>query len=191
MSTAWLEQRLADHQAALSGLVQTCGAQVEAVAQAAAACIAGGGKLLLCGNGGSACDAMHIAGELVGRFVNDRRALPAIALSADAGIITAIANDYDYHYIFARQVEALGKPDDMLIGLSTSGQSQSVLRALEKATEMGMISVLFTSKKLGVIPVSAQHVVAVPSRITAHIQEAHLFALHSLCARLEALLNLA
>ena len=142
-----LEQVQREHIAALEGFFRESSGQIEALATRCVAALKDGKKLLFCGNGGSACDAMHIAGEFVGRFVDDRTALPAIALSADTGIITAVANDYSYDYIFARQVEALGQAGDVLIAMSTSGKSPNIVRALEAATRKGLVTVLFTGKK--------------------------------------------
>jgi len=176
-----------NHRAAVDGFLSNEHAAIEALAAQCAAAIAEGKKLLFCGNGGSACDAMHITGEFVGRFVHDRRALPAIALSADTGIITAIANDYAYDYVFARQVEALGQPGDVLIALSTSGRSPNVLRALAAAQENGLKTALFSGEKLKTgAPVEADFVLVVPSLITAHVQEAHMVAMHALASLIEA-----
>ena len=176
-----------NHRAAVDGFLEQSGAQIEKLASVCAAALEKNNKLLFCGNGGSACDAMHIAGEFVGRYVDDRRALPAIALSADTGIITAIANDYNYDYIFARQVEALGNTGDILITLSTSGRSPSVLRALASGREKGLVTVLFSGEKInsGAIP-EADFVFVVPSLITAHVQEAHMVAMHGLASLIEA-----
>jgi D-sedoheptulose 7-phosphate isomerase len=129
---------------------------------------------------------MHIAGEFVGRFVDDRLALPAIALSADTGIITAVANDYAYDYIFARQIEALGQAGDLLIALSTSGKSPNVVKALETATKKGLVTVLFTGEKAKNEPKRADFTLMVPSIITAHVQDAHMVALHGLTGLIEA-----
>ena len=181
-------QRIAtDHRSAVDGFLQQQGDLIVALAQRCAAAFEKNNKLLFCGNGGSACDAMHIAGEFVGRFVHDRRALPAIALSADTGIITAIANDYAYDYIFARQVEALGNAGDVLITMSTSGRSPNVLRALAVAKEKGIVTVLFSGEKLkNGSPVDADFIFIVPSLITAHVQEAHMVAMHALASLIEA-----
>lgn len=176
-----------NHHAAVDGFLANEHAAIEALGHACADAVAAGRKLMFCGNGGSACDAMHIAGEFVGRFVNDRRALPALALSADTGIITAIANDYAYDYIFARQVEALGQAGDVLITLSTSGRSPNVLRALGAARNQGIKTALFTGEKIKAgTPVEADFVLVVPSLITAHVQEAHMVAMHALASLIEA-----
>ena len=138
-----------------------------------------GNKLLICGNGGSACDAMHIAGEFVGRFKLERKGLPAIALSADSGIITAVGNDYGFDQIFARQVEALGNTDDIFITMSTSGSSPNVLAALETAKEYGLYTILLTGEK-GRNRAEADLTLAVDGTNTARIQEVHITLLHLL-----------
>ena len=160
-------------------------ADLESLADQLAAAFRSGHKLLVCGNGGSACDAMHIAGEFAGRFVNDRPALPAVALSADTGLITAVGNDYGFDHIFARQVEALGSNGDLLIALSTSGTSPNVVKALEAARARGLHTVLLTGEK-GRDSTAADRVLAVPSRVTARIQETHILFLHLLAERVEA-----
>ncbi|MES2985190.1 MAG: SIS domain-containing protein [Pseudomonadota bacterium] len=186
---AILETIATEHRRAMDGMFRDCSAPLLALADACAQALATNRKLIFCGNGGSACDAMHIAGEFVGRFVHDRRALPAIALTADTGIITAIANDYAYDYIFARQVEALGQAGDVLITLSTSGKSPNVLRALAAAREKGLVTALFTGEKARANPpVDADFTLMVPSLITAHVQEAHMVALHGLASLIEATL---
>lgn len=176
-----------NHRAAVDGFLTDAHAIIEALSLACIAAVKNNKKLMFCGNGGSACDAMHIAGEFVGRFVNDRRALPALALSADSGIITAIANDYAYEYVFARQVEALGQAGDVLICMSTSGRSPNVVKALDAARKQGITTALFTSEKAkNGAPVEADFVLVVPSLITAHVQEAHMVALHALATLMEA-----
>ncbi len=175
------------HRAAVDGFLEQSGEQIVKLARTCAAALEKNNKLIFCGNGGSACDAMHIAGEFVGRYVDDRRSLPALALSADTGIITAIANDYAYDYIFARQVEGLGNSGDVLIALSTSGRSPNVLRALDAAKKKSITTVLFTGEKVkqGTLPV-ADFVLIAPSLITAHVQEAHMVAMHGLASLIEA-----
>lgn len=178
---------LTNHREAVDGFLTCEAGNIEALARACAAALTKNHKLIFCGNGGSACDAMHIAGEFVGRFVDDRRALPALALSADTGIITAIANDYTYDYIFARQVEGLGQAGDVLICLSTSGRSPNVIRALTAAKAKGITTALFTGEKVkqGAMP-EADYVLIVPSLITAHVQEAHMVVMHALAGLIEA-----
>ena len=182
-----LERIANDHRKAVDGFLAQQGEQIVKLAGACAAAFKANNKIMFCGNGGSACDAMHIAGEFVGRFVDDRRGLPAIALSADTGIITAIANDYNYDYIFARQIEALGQSGDVLIAMSTSGRSPNVLRALKAAKEKGITTALFSGEKLlKGEPVEADFTLIVPSLITAHVQEAHMVAMHGLASLIEA-----
>lgn len=180
-----------NHRAAVDGFLESHNDQLVALADHCAGALQKNKKLLFCGNGGSACDAMHIAGEFVGRFIDDRPALAAIALSADTGIITAVANDYAYDYIFARQVEALGQAGDVLIALSTSGRSPNVVKALAAAKARKITTVLFSGEKLKVgTPVEADFTLIVPSLITAHVQEAHMVALHGLMGLIETrLLN--
>jgi phosphoheptose isomerase len=156
------------------------------IASHAATALSQGHTLLFCGNGGSACDAMHIAGELVGRFVNDRKALPAIALSADSGILTAIGNDYGFDRVFSRQVEAYGKQGSLLFALSTSGTSPNVVKALKVASEIGMKTVLLTGERGRNAPVESDYRIVAASEVTAHVQEIHILLLHALAAMIEA-----
>jgi D-sedoheptulose 7-phosphate isomerase len=181
-------KKIADnHRAAVDGFLNESGEQIVALAKACADALAQNRKLMFCGNGGSACDAMHIAGEFIGRYVDDRRSLPALALSADTGIITAIANDYNYDYVFARQVEGLGNAGDVLICMSTSGRSPNILKAIDAAQQKGVLTVLFTGGKYAKgEPVKADFVLVVPSLITAHVQEAHMVAMHGLATLIEA-----
>lgn len=181
----YLQQLQQAHTKALDGFIADCGWAIEALAELCARQLNAGHKLLFCGNGGSACDAMHIAGEFVGRFVNDRRSLPALALSADTGLITAIANDYNYDYIFARQVEGLGQPGDILIALSTSGKSPNVVKAIEAAKQKGVLTVLITGEKGRANHAGAEQILVVPSMVTAHVQEATMVALHGLTGLIE------
>jgi len=183
---ALLKQIHANHSAALDAMMRDCTGDIVAMATACADALAVEKKLLFCGNGGSACDAMHIAGEFVGRYVDDRRGLPALALSADTGIITAVANDYAYDYIFARQVEALGQAGDVLVALSTSGKSPNVVRAIAAAKERGMTTVLMTGLKAKDLHRVADITIMVPSLITAHVQEGHMVALHAMASLVES-----
>jgi D-sedoheptulose 7-phosphate isomerase len=141
-------------------------------------------KILACGNGGSAADAQHFAAELVGRFERERRELPAIALSTDSSILTAIANDYSYEVIFSKQVRALGQAGDVLLGISTSGNSANVIAAIEAAHLKGMSVIAFTGKDGGKIKNILKNTdvhLCVPADRTARIQETHLLLLHCLC----------
>ncbi len=143
------------------------------------------GKILLCGNGGSAADAQHIAAELVGRFQLERRALPAVALTTDTSILTAVANDYSFDKIFARQVEAIGSKGDVLIGISTSGNSRNVLLAVQKAKDIGLLTIGFTGKNGGKLKNMADHCLIVNSPSTPRIQEVHITLGHVLCDFIE------
>jgi D-sedoheptulose 7-phosphate isomerase len=140
-----------------------------------------GRKMLLFGNGGSAADSQHLAAELVGRFGPDRSPLAAIALSTDTSILTAVANDYGYEKVFARQIEALGQPGDTAIGISTSGNSPNVLAALDVARNKGLFTVGFTGETGGKMNGRTEVLFRVPSRVTARIQETHILLGHILC----------
>lgn len=141
-------------------------------------CLLRGGKLLICGNGGSASDAQHFAAEIIGRFERDRRAYPAIALSTDTSILTAVGNDYGYAEVFARQVDGLGRPGDMLVAISTSGHSPNVVRAVERARVLGIQSVGLLGKDGGILGEHVDQAIIVDDSVTARIQEAHIFILH-------------
>lgn len=145
-----------------------------------------GGKIMFAGNGGSAADAQHWAGELVSRFYYDRPGLAAIALTTDSSIITAIGNDYGYDYIFARQVEALGRPGDVLVLISTSGNSPNVVRAASAAAERDIRVIGFTGRGGGKLASMGDLCFRVPSDETPRIQEGHEFIGHMLCALIEA-----
>lgn len=150
-----------------------------------AASLKNNGKILICGNGGSASDALHIAGEIVGRFQKERNAYPAIALNSDVATMTAIANDYGYNQVFSRQVEGLMRPGDILLGISTSGNSKNVIKAVEKAHEIGGKAFLLTGKSGGKLKDVCDLKIIVPSNVTAHIQEAHICLYHILCGLIE------
>jgi len=137
-----------------------------------------GRKILICGNGGSASDAQHFAAEIVGRFTRERRAWPALALTTDTSTLTAVANDYGYENVFSRQVEALGRPDDILIGISTSGNSENVHRAMQKAGTMNMRTIALTGSMGGILANVADIAVRFPPDVTARIQKAHISILH-------------
>jgi D-sedoheptulose 7-phosphate isomerase len=149
------------------------------------AALRSGGRVLACGNGGSAADAQHFAAELVGRFERERAALAAIALTTDTSILTALANDYAFTRIFARQVEALGRPGDVLLGISTSGASANVLAAFEAAKACGMTTVALTGRDGGAVGAAADIHVNVPAASTARVQEVHRTLLHAVCALIE------
>jgi len=144
-------------------------------------CFRSGNKLMVCGNGGSAADAQHLAAEFVNRFLINRMPLPAIALTTDSSILTSVSNDFSYDDIFAKQVEALGKRGDVFLGISTSGNSPNVLRAVEAARKIGVRTVALTGGSGGLLAAAAELVLTVPSEKTPHIQEAHLWIEHMLC----------
>ena len=147
-------------------------------------CITSGGKVLACGNGGSAGDAQHFAAELVGRFERERPGLPAISLATDTSILTAVGNDYGYQQVFSKQVQALGQPGDVLLAISTSGNSGNVIAAIEAAHEKDMAVIALTGKgggRIGAMLSDRDMHICVPHDRTARIQEVHLLAIHCLC----------
>lgn len=158
---------------------------VVAVADAMLAAFGRGAKVLIFGNGGSAADAQHFACELVGRFLRERRALPAVALTADMTAVTAIANDYGFDRVFVRQIEALGRPGDIAVGISTSGTSANVLAALQCAKSRGLKTVAFTGGGGGPIGAAADLHVNVPHDVTPRIQELHRTLIHAVCDLIE------
>ena len=181
-----LETDLADHMAAVDGLARQSGDIVTGIASRIARCFAGGGKLLICGNGGSAADSQHLAAEFVNRMHIDRPGLPAIALSTDTSSLTAIANDERYERVFARQTEALGRPGDVLIGISTSGRSPNVVAALVAGRAIGLVTIGFTGQSgAAVLAPICDVVLATPSDVTPRIQEGHEFAYHVIAAMVE------
>ena len=155
--------------------------KVAEAATALSAAFRQGRKVLLFGNGGSAADAQHIAAEFVGRFVPDRRALPAISLATDTSALTALGNDYGYNFVFSRQVEALGVSGDVAIGISTSGNSPNVIAALDAARSIGMLTIGFTGEGGGKMVSHTDILFCVPSKYTPRIQETHLTLAHILC----------
>lgn len=162
---------------------------IAAAVQALLACVTSGGKVLACGNGGSAADAQHFSAEFVGRYERERPELAAIALTTDSSILTAIANDYDFSVIFSRQVRALGQPGDVLLAISTSGNSANVLAAIEAAHEREMVVVGLTGHgggKMGHALRDTDVLICVPHERTARIQEVHLLTLHCICDAVDA-----
>jgi D-sedoheptulose 7-phosphate isomerase len=181
------EAAIRDSIATKQRLLERCLPDLEALCAAGARCLRGGGKILLCGNGGSACDAAHAAAELVGWFEDKRRpGFAAIALGHETPTTTAIGNDAGFEQIFARQVQALGRPGDLLIGISTSGGSKNVVRALEQAKAMGITRAVLISERGGPLADLAEVCIRVPARETPRIQEAHLLCIHLFCAALES-----
>ena len=144
-----------------------------------------GNKILACGNGGSAADCQHFAAELVGRFQKERQAMAAVAMTTDTSILTALGNDYGFDVIFSRQVEALVRPGDLVVGISTSGNSANIMKALEKANERGAVTVGLTGRSGGKMKNLCDICICIPSDVTARIQEAHLLVEHLVCQRIE------
>lgn len=144
-----------------------------------------GGKVILFGNGGSASDAQHIAAELIGRFKKDRRALPAIALSSNTSILTCLGNDYGFEKIFSRQIEAIGRSEDIAIGISTSGKSKNVILAIKEAKKLGMKTISFTGSNGGELANLTDFKIIIPSKETPRIQEAHITIAHIICELVE------
>jgi len=151
------------------------------IADAMLTTLRSGGKILFCGNGGSAADSQHLSAEFVGRFRRERAGLPSIALTTDTSILTAVANDYGYEFVFSRQVEALARTGDLLVGISTSGNSPNVVAALERARALGLVAVAFTGKGGGKMANVADHLLAIDATETARVQETHILAGHMLC----------
>jgi D-sedoheptulose 7-phosphate isomerase len=180
-----LQNAIADHQAMFAKLSDLI-PQISIVAEELKACIKRGGKILLMGNGGSAADSQHIAAEIVGRFKKERRGLAAIALTTDTSIITSVGNDFGYDYIFARQIEALCRPEDVVIGITTSGNSKNIVAAIEEANKLGAITIGLTGGTGGKLTALCKHNLIMPSSETARVQEAHIFIGHSLCDLLES-----
>ena len=161
-------------------------AAVEGAVEACATALGQGLPLLVCGNGGSAADAMHITGELVGRFLKERKALRAICLADNPSVLTAWSNDYAFETVFSRQVEAYGAPGGAVLGISTSGNSGNVLKAFEAARGLGMATVGLTGEGGGKMAALSDHLLAVPSRSTPLIQQVHICLYHYICEKVEA-----
>ena len=177
-----IEQRLADHLEVLQKVMDSdLPEKLETCAKYVEKALAEGHKVLFCGNGGSAADSQHLAAEFVGRFQKERKGLPAIALTVDTSILTAVANDYGYDTVFARQVQALGEPGDVLVGISTSGNSKNVLLAIEEARAKGITCIGMTAEGGGKMAAACDICLAVPAKVTARAQEMHILMGHILC----------
>ena len=163
---------------------------VSLAAQRLCTAMAAGHTVLVCGNGGSAAESQHFAAELTGRFTRERAAWPALALTVDTSALTAIGNDYGFDRIFARQVEAYGRPGDVLLAISTSGRSPNVVAAAESARARGLAVIALTGPEAGPLGTLADEVLAVPAAVTARVQEVHLTLLHVLCDEIERALSL-
>lgn len=172
-----VKQNLLTNEKLLDTMVSLSGCVVE--------CLRNGGKLILCGNGGSASDALHFAGEIIGRFQKERSPWPAVVLHADVASLTAIANDYSYEDAFAREAKAFTRPEDLLIGISTSGNSENVFRAIKVANDVGAKTAAFLGKDGGKIKSIVDYAVVVPEKVTARVQESHITLIHILCELVE------
>lgn len=181
---------LEEHQAIMVRLA-SCSEVIEAAGELLIKTIKQGGKVLLCGNGGSAADCQHIAAEFVVRYEKKRKAMAAIALTTDSSILTAHANDYDFETVFSRQVEALGNDKDCLIAISTSGKSKNILSAVESAKSKGMLVIGLTGCEGGELSKQSTISVIVPSKVTARIQEAHILIGHWWCGLVEEALSVS
>lgn len=159
--------------------------QIIRITDAAIECLRKKGKIILFGNGGSASDAQHIAAELIGRFRKERKAIPAISLSVNTSVLTALANDYGYDTVFARQIEALAKKNDLAIGISTSGKAKNVLAGIKQAKKMGLKTIALTGGDGGELAKTADISMVIKSSVTARIQEAHITVAHIICELIE------
>jgi len=177
-------ERLQEHQQMMQALAEQSDL-FDQIAAKTVESIKAGGKICFMGNGGSAADSQHLAAELVGRFQMNRPGMASIAFTTDTSILTAVANDYGYDAIFARQVEGLCRPEDVVVGLSTSGNSPNVVKGIEKAREMGVFTVGLTGGTGGKLMEAADLCLVVPESKAARIQEAHIFIGHSLCEVIE------
>lgn len=188
--TSLYRQSLREHADTFAAL-EAIEPQVQQAADAMARTLSGGGKLLFCGNGGSAADSQHLAAEFTGRFVNDRAPLAALALTTDTSTLTCISNDYSFDHVFERQVIGLARPDDCLVAISTSGRSANVLRAVQAARERNVRCIGLLGRDGGTLAPMCDIAIVVPAPVTARIQEAHIFIGHMLCAMVERSLGVA
>lgn len=174
-------EELYEHRNLIQKVIENLSGDIETACNTMVSVLKDGKKVLIAGNGGSAADAQHIAAELSGRFVKERKALPGIALTVDTSALTAIANDYGYNHVFARQVEALAQPGDLFIGISTSGNSQGILNAFEAAAKIGCKTLGLSGRNGGKMNGLCDLNIVVPSEVTARIQEMHILIGHILC----------
>jgi D-sedoheptulose 7-phosphate isomerase len=180
-----IESLIKEHQNVISSLTDLIPV-VERVGREMVTCLQNGGKIIFMGNGGSAADAQHLAAEFVGKFQKERKAYRAISLTTDTSILTAVANDYGYDEIFARQIDGLCKPGDVVVGMSTSGNSPNVIKGIGLANKIGALTVGFAGHTHGgQLEKQARYCVTIPSMVTARIQEAHILIGHILCEWVE------
>lgn len=180
-----IKKNFDEHVALFQKLFDQQAIKIKSISEVLANCLRDSGTIFWCGNGGSASDSQHLAAEFVGRFKKDRRALRSIALTTDTSVITCIANDYDYSNIFSRQVEALGRPGDALVVISTSGKSQNIMEALATAKKMKITTIALLGKGGGNAKDLADYSIIVDSDTTARIQESHIFLGHLFCELVE------
>jgi D-sedoheptulose 7-phosphate isomerase len=185
MPTQYFATHFAEHQRVIADCIASIQPASDAAGEAIISCLGRGGKLLAFGNGGSATQASHLVEELIGRFKDTRRALPAVSLVSDSGVVTCITNDFGYEALFERQVEALATTGDVVVGITTSGKSANVLRGLKAAKEKRAVTIALCGKN-GLERGIADHVVSVPSDNGAYVQEAHLMILHVWCIAIDA-----
>ena len=184
-----IKKHISEHRSVLDS-INELDESIEKIADLLIHCLKNDGTIFWCGNGGSASDSQHLAGELIGRFNGDRKPLKSIALNADSAVMTCIVNDYGYEHIFSRQVDGLGSRGDVLVGISTSGNSQNVLNAFKIANQKDMITIGLLGKGGGGASNLVDHSVIVPSKSTARIQEMHILIGHILCDLIEEGLDL-
>ncbi len=185
---AAIQQMFRDSAEVKLRFVEQYGARIETVARKMAAALGGGGKIFFFGNGGSAADAQHLAAEFVNKFLRERGALAALALTTDTSALTAIGNDLGFDHIFSRQLEALARPKDVVVAISTSGNSANVLRGVEAAKRLGCLTVGLTGGTGGLLAAAADEAFVVPSPETPRIQETHITLGHALCATVDEIL---
>lgn len=186
MSNPLIRRHLSESAEIKLKLAETQAETIDAMANAIIDALEGGGKVMICGNGGSAADSQHIAAELVGRFKKHRKGLAAMALTTDTSILTSLGNDYGFDSVFSRQVESLGKPGDVLVGISTSGKSPNVVQALQQAKSMGLKTAVLLGASKGPMTNLADIAVCVPTTDTARIQECHITVGHIICDLVES-----
>lgn len=184
-SSELIRKTIAEHVVTVATFEASCAEVIREMAAASVAALEAGNKVCFFGNGGSAADAQHFAAELVVRFTRNRKGLPSLAFTTDSSVLTACANDFGFESVFARQVEALCVPGDVVVGISTSGNSPNVVRGLEMARASGITTFAFTGAGGGRCGEVADHLLAVPSEVTARVQECHLIAGHLLCDLVE------
>jgi D-sedoheptulose 7-phosphate isomerase len=188
MKPGYIAEHFSAHQEVIERSIKALEHKAEEVGRALVKALSEGHKIIAFGNGGSATQASHLVGELLGRFKATRQPFPAIALASDAGTVTCIGNDFGYDVLFERQVQALAQPGDVALGYTTSGKSENVRRGLLKAKECGAVTVAVTGAA-GLVGGTADHVIAVPSDVTAHVQEVHLMLLHVWCIYIDSMLG--